>query len=159
MHDTETRAGDPATGSDEAQPTAGGIERRSDGESGVTRRSVLRAAGGATAASGGSAAQSQTYRFGGHVEAWEGRAPEPIAGESNPTLQLEAGTEYEVVWENLDGVIHNFAIQNVTDAVAPSSVTSSVAASSRPSAFCIAKLWITPSRFPQTTSYSVPAAD
>jgi hypothetical protein len=59
----------------------------------MTRRSVLRAAGGVAAAAGGttaatgaSAAQSQTHRFGGHVEAWEGRTPESIAGESNPTL-------------------------------------------------------------------------
>jgi len=117
MQDTDTRKGDPATASTEAGTAAGTTARQSD--DGVTRRSLLRAAGGAAAAAGGataatgeSAAQSQTYRFGGRVEAWEGRAPESIAGESNPTLQLEAGTEYEVVWENLDGVIHNFVIQS-----------------------------------------------
>ncbi|WP_415379860.1 PQQ-dependent sugar dehydrogenase [Halosimplex sp. TS25] len=56
--------------------------------------------------------QAQTYRFGGEVSAWTGQEPESIADEENPTLELTAGTEYEVVWENLDGAAHDFTIQD-----------------------------------------------
>ena len=56
--------------------------------------------------------QQQTYRFGGEVSGWIGQEPEAIADEENPTLELEAGTEYEVVWENLDGASHDFVIQD-----------------------------------------------
>jgi plastocyanin len=96
----------------------------------VTRRSFLRIAGatgavGATAGAAGSTAgatdgslvgtastQAETYRFGGEVLAWTGRAPSAIEGEENPTMELEAGQQYEVVWENVDGQPHNFALQN-----------------------------------------------
>lgn len=50
------------------------------------------------------------YRFGGSVEAWMGREPQRIADAQNPTLELEAGRTYEVTWENLDGVPHDFTI-------------------------------------------------
>lgn len=98
-----------------------------DGGAGVTRRGFVSAAAvGATAAgaaSGGVSAataagtdlgraQAQSYRFGGEVQAWRGRAPSAIEGEQNPTLELEAGQRYEVVWENLDGQPHDFTIQN-----------------------------------------------
>ncbi|ELZ18452.1 hypothetical protein C477_10303 [Haloterrigena salina JCM 13891] len=52
------------------------------------------------------------FRLLGEASAWRGAAPEPVAGEENPTLQLEAGTEYTLIWENADGLQHNFAIQN-----------------------------------------------
>jgi len=39
-------------------------------------------------------------------------APDAIADTENPTLQLEAGTEYVLVWENADGLQHNFAIED-----------------------------------------------
>jgi len=114
----EHGTGADSTAGEAVSATDGGASD-ADGEGGATRRSFLRAASGAAVAAGGAAVargetavQSRTYRFGGHVEAWEGREPEAIAGESNPTLQLEAGTEYEIVWENLDGVIHNFVIQS-----------------------------------------------
>jgi plastocyanin len=83
---------------------------------GLTRRGFLTAVGGAIATSAGAShratAQAETYRFGGEVQAWRGRAPAAIEGEDNPTLQLEAGTDYEVVWENLDGAPHDFTIQD-----------------------------------------------
>lgn len=82
-----------------------GIER--------TRRGFLAATAGATATAGlgtEARAQAETYRFGGEVVAWHGEAPDSIEGADNPTLELEAGTEYEVVWENLDGEPHNFTI-------------------------------------------------
>lgn len=52
------------------------------------------------------------YRFGGRVQGWQGREPQRIADAVNPTLQLEAGETYEVTWENLDGVPHDFTIQD-----------------------------------------------
>lgn len=74
----------------------------------------LAAAGTVAGISGvtGVKAQSQpeTIRLGGEIAGWQGRAPESIAGETNPTLQLEAGTTYQVVWENLDGMGHNFVL-------------------------------------------------
>ena len=55
---------------------------------------------------------AETFVLGGEVEAWRGVAPDEIADEDNPTLELEADETYIVVWENLDGQPHNFAIQN-----------------------------------------------
>ncbi|PSP55233.1 hypothetical protein BRC82_06940 [Halobacteriales archaeon QS_1_67_19] len=52
------------------------------------------------------------FHFGGQVSGWQGRSPSPIEGEQNPTLSLEAGNRYKVVWENLDGVPHAFVIQD-----------------------------------------------
>lgn len=96
-----------------------GDSERGRGES-LSRRAFVRAtgasaAGGATLASAGAddaSAQAETYRFGGEVQAWYGREPEAIADAENPTIELEAGQEYEVVWENLDGAPHDFTIQN-----------------------------------------------
>lgn len=43
---------------------------------------------------------------------WEGQTPAAIEGETNPTLTFRAGQDYEVVWENVDGLPHNFVIEN-----------------------------------------------
>ena len=51
-------------------------------------------------------------RLGGETGGWQGQAPAEIEGETNPTLTLQAGTEYRLVWENLDGIQHNFAIED-----------------------------------------------
>ncbi|SDQ67094.1 PQQ-dependent sugar dehydrogenase [Natronobacterium texcoconense] len=48
--------------------------------------------------------------LGGRSDAWIGQSPEEIEDEENPTLTLEEGETYEVTWENLDGVGHNFVI-------------------------------------------------
>ena len=48
-------------------------------------------------------------RFDGWVGGWVGVAPEPIDRVENPTLVLVAGREYELAWENMDGVHHNVA--------------------------------------------------
>jgi plastocyanin len=69
-------------------------------------------AGVNTATVGAASAQAQTYRFGGETQAWQGRAPSAIEGQENPTLELEAGRESEIVWENLDGAPHDFTIQD-----------------------------------------------
>jgi glucose/arabinose dehydrogenase len=91
----------------------GDLPRRSAAPS--RRRFLSLAAVGTLAGVGGLAgveAQSvpEVIRLGGETPGWQGRAPESIAGESNPTLNLEAGTTYRVVWKNLDGRGHNFAL-------------------------------------------------
>ncbi|WP_440005682.1 cupredoxin domain-containing protein [Halomicrococcus sp. SG-WS-1] len=87
-----------------------------NGGTGLTRRSFLETSAlGALAAAGASTsanAQAETYRFGGEVVAWHGREPSSIANTDNPTLQLEPGQQYRVVWENLDGQPHNFTIRD-----------------------------------------------
>jgi hypothetical protein len=85
---------------------------------GVTRRSFVRATGAVAAAGTGglladdAAAQARTYRFGGEVAAWQGREPASVAGQSNPTIELQAGREYEFWFENIDGQPHNIVIQD-----------------------------------------------
>jgi plastocyanin len=115
--------------------------KRDDGTDGdgVTRRTFIRASG-ATAAAGATgaladdaSAQAQTYRFGGEVAGWQGREPAAIEGEENPTIELEAGQEYEFWFENLDGAPHNIAIydneENVivqSDTILEEGATSSI---------------------------------
>ncbi len=41
---------------------------------------------------------------------WKGVEPEPIEGEENPALVLEAGREYVLSWKNEDGQPHNIEI-------------------------------------------------
>lgn len=71
---------------------------------------------GATGALGRGIGQTddgpQQIELGGETSGWIGRSPSDIAGQTNPTLTLRAGTTYEVTWENVDGVPHNFAIEN-----------------------------------------------
>ncbi|ELY88705.1 blue copper domain protein [Natrialba hulunbeirensis JCM 10989] len=50
--------------------------------------------------------------LGGFSDAWLGQSPEEIEDVENPTLYLEEGESYEVTWENLDDVEHNFVIIN-----------------------------------------------
>ncbi|SIR68641.1 hypothetical protein SAMN05421858_3345 [Haladaptatus litoreus] len=52
------------------------------------------------------------FRFGGHVSGWRGQGPQSIGGQQNPTLQLEAGRTYGVMWQNLDGQPHTFALRD-----------------------------------------------
>ena len=54
--------------------------------------------------------ERQELVFGGEVPGWTGRTPSEIEGETNPTLQLEAGQEYALTWENVDGLPHNVAL-------------------------------------------------
>lgn len=46
----------------------------------------------------------------GYTEGWEGVAPEPIQGETNPTLVLFEGNQYSLTWENRDGAAHDFTL-------------------------------------------------
>lgn len=53
--------------------------------------------------------------LGGRVRGWQGfRLPgeATATGSENPTLNLQEGTTYTLMWENLDGAPHNFAIQD-----------------------------------------------
>ena len=52
------------------------------------------------------------FRLGANAQAWQGQAPGDLEGQDNPPLTLEAETEYTLVWENLDGIQHNFAIED-----------------------------------------------
>lgn len=80
----------------------------------TTRRRLLQAtavAGGLAAIGDPTLAQdTETFELGGETSGWQGMAPEDIEGETNPTLDLEAGTTYEITWENLDGQAHNIVI-------------------------------------------------
>ena len=81
----------------------------------TTRRSVLGmvALGGISKFAGVTAGQTATtIELTGGVSGWEGVAPDAIADETNPTLQLEPGTTYQIVWQNLDGLPHNVVIEN-----------------------------------------------
>ncbi|AHG04678.1 glucose/sorbosone dehydrogenase [Halobacterium sp. DL1] len=82
----------------------------------VSRRRVLAGVGGAGVAFGllgyGTTvtAQQTEFRLGGELSGWQGQAPASIEGVENPTLELQTGQEYSIVWENLDGQPHNVAI-------------------------------------------------
>jgi hypothetical protein len=102
---------------DSSRDRSGGKQEGTD--DGVTRRTFLKTTGATAAAAGtvvagssGAEAQTQTYRFGGEVAAWQGRSPSAIEGASNPTIELQAGQEYEFWFENLDGAPHNMTIQD-----------------------------------------------
>lgn len=83
----------------------------------VSRRTMLKstAAGGVVAATAGNVSAQdgefeETYELIGQTSGWEGVAPSGIEGETNPTLDVIPGERYQVVWENGDGVPHNFSI-------------------------------------------------
>ncbi|GAB3028557.1 PQQ-dependent sugar dehydrogenase [Natronobiforma cellulositropha] len=48
----------------------------------------------------------------GEFSGWYGVSPPEIAGEENPTLELEPGAAYRVEWTNTDGIPHNFEIRD-----------------------------------------------
>ena len=81
-----------------------------------SRRHFLALAATSTLAGAGSVtgaqAQSQvtTIRLGGKIPGWVGRAPAQIQDKTNPTLELQAGRQYRITWENVDGAQHNIAL-------------------------------------------------
>ncbi|MFC4437631.1 MULTISPECIES: cupredoxin domain-containing protein [Natrialbaceae] len=90
-----------------------------------TRRTVLRIAAAAAASAGvaGVATAQETEDeddeterlpivLGARAAYWYGVAPEEIEGEENPTLDLEDGEEYELVWINLDDVEHELVLES-----------------------------------------------
>lgn len=87
----------------------------------TSRRRFLKAAAATGALAGVNAtvlAQGQNEAvilLGGEVAGWQGyRLPgDATATESqNPTMDLESGTTYTLMWKNLDGVPHTFAIKD-----------------------------------------------
>lgn len=48
--------------------------------------------------------------FEGQISHWGGVEPSHIDGGENPTVILFEGQDYEVTWENADGVVHDFTI-------------------------------------------------
>ena len=60
--------------------------------------------------SSGGTGESSTIQLGGESQGWTGQEPEAISGETNPTLELQVGETYEIVWENLDGAEHELIL-------------------------------------------------
>ncbi|MFC6768409.1 PQQ-dependent sugar dehydrogenase [Natrinema soli] len=91
-----------------------------DEEKAISRRTVLRSSAALTVAGLAPTVLAQEplpteFELGGRTSSWVGESPDPIAGERNPTLPLEAGQEYTLTWENLDGASHNFIIVDEND--------------------------------------------
>ena len=89
-------------------------DERERGEA-ASRRTVLKAAAvtGALAGIGDlGRAQPTGIELEGQTDGWVGRSPEAIAGQTNPTLPLEAGQTYSVTWTNGDGAPHSFIVEN-----------------------------------------------
>lgn len=81
----------------------------------LSRRGYLHAVAGAVGIAGIAGVargQATTFELGGQASGWQGRSPESIANETNPTLEMEVGKSYVVVWENVDGQPHNLAISD-----------------------------------------------
>ncbi|ELY82181.1 hypothetical protein [Natrinema pallidum] len=89
-----------------------------------TRRTALELIGAAaagTALTGAVTAQEngsedeetdrQPIILAGRIEYWYGIAPVEIEGEENPTLDLEDGEVYELVWINADGAEHELIVE------------------------------------------------
>lgn len=54
----------------------------------------------------------QTVILGARSSYWYGLEPPEIEGEENPTLDLGSDGEVEIVWINLDGALHNLALED-----------------------------------------------
>ena len=59
---------------------------------------------------GMSSGNQRQILLGGQVSGWQGKVPESIRGDQNPSLELRPGTKYKISWINLDGVNHQFQI-------------------------------------------------
>lgn len=55
---------------------------------------------------------TKSFKLGGKTGGWVGQAPTNIEGKTNPSLQFQAGTTYELTWENLDGAEHELIIED-----------------------------------------------
>lgn len=74
-----------------------------------------------------------TIILGGEMSHWFGIAPDAIHGKENPTLTLEPGQRYRLVWINVDGAPHEPVIEDAdgnvlvtTDPVRTTGLTASV---------------------------------
>ncbi len=81
-----------------------------------SRRTFLKATAGTGIAAGLAATgaaqelEGSEIELGGLTAGWEGRSPEEIADETNPTLSLSPGETYTITWENVDGLPHDLVI-------------------------------------------------
>ena len=99
-------------------------------DGGFSRRTFVKLAAGSTAATLLAGCSSDDGDDGGDVDpddwedvdeirltghttdGWTGIEPEVIDGVSNPTLLLFEGREYDLAWENEDGVTHNLELRD-----------------------------------------------
>lgn len=96
----------PTTAQQSSNTTAGNDSAEGNITAGDKSSNVT--GGNATGPGGG----MTTYKLGGKVAGWEGQAPPSIQGTTNPPLVFKPGQKYKVVWENLDGVSHDFAVND-----------------------------------------------
>ncbi|QLK26541.1 PQQ-dependent sugar dehydrogenase [Natrinema zhouii] len=93
------------------------MTRNDDSKTATSRRRILRStaalsvAGVALPATAQDDAITGEIELGGRTSGWVGISPDAITDERNPTLQLVAGEEYTLTWENQDGAGHNFIIE------------------------------------------------
>lgn len=59
---------------------------------------------------GGTSGNQRVILLGGQVSGWQGKLPESMRGDQNPSLELRTGTKYKISWINLDGAQHQFQI-------------------------------------------------
>lgn len=89
----------------------------------TSRRRFLKATAATGAVAGlnvavlaqGQGQNEEVILLGGRLEGWQGyRLPgsQEATGSNNPTLQLQEGTTYTLMWQKVDGHPHNFAIQD-----------------------------------------------
>ncbi len=76
----------------------------------LSRRRFVQVVLGTGAFVGLARGQTATFELSGQVSGWIGQSPNPIADKTNPTLQMKAGNDYVIAWENMDGNSHNIAI-------------------------------------------------
>ncbi|MFC7237563.1 plastocyanin/azurin family copper-binding protein [Saliphagus sp. GCM10025317] len=111
--ENNTTGGDNETtgGGDENETGAGGTDNETEAgnETGDDNET---AAGGSSEWEG-----VDEIVLDGVTEGWEGVEPAPIEGETNPTLILTEGQEYDITWENADGQPHNIVIWDDNDEV------------------------------------------
>lgn len=58
-----------------------------------------------------------TILFEGNMGGWDGVDPAQIEGETNPTLVLEDGADYEIGWTQGDGDHHNIQIWDANEEI------------------------------------------
>lgn len=65
-----------------------------------------------TSGSDGGDEELQVVEMTGYLPGWFGTRPREIAGDVNPTLELQAGRRYELRWTNGDGLSHSFIVRD-----------------------------------------------
>ena len=64
-----------------------------------------------------------TIELDAYTAGWEGLSPSPIDGETNPTIVLFEGEEYDFTWYNQDGAGHNIEIWDENEEIVGDYVT------------------------------------